>query len=161
VTVVVRARSLAAGMSHYLIQTIEAAPNVDARTGIAVVGGGGDGRLQHLTLRESATGEERTVAADALFVLIGARPQTEWLPAEVARDGHGFLLTGDDVGDQEWPLERRSLSLETSMPGVLAAGDVRHGSVKRVAAAVGEGSIAVQLVQRHFAEEGQHSPRAT
>ena len=161
VTVVVRARSLAAGMSHYLIQTIEAAPNVDARTGIAVVGGGGDGRLQHLTLRESATGEERTVAADALFVLIGARPQTEWLPAEVARDGHGFLLTGDDVGDQEWPLERRSLSLETSMPGVLAAGDVRHGSVKRVAAAVGEGSITVQLVQRHFAEEGQHSPRAT
>jgi thioredoxin reductase (NADPH) len=161
VTVVVRAQSLAAGMSHYLIKTIDAAPNVDVRTGTTVAGGGGDGRLQHLILRESATGEELTVAADALFVLIGARPQTEWLPAEIARDGHGFLLTGDDVGDQGWPLERRSLSLETSMPGVLAAGDIRHGSVKRVAAAVGEGSIAVQLVQRLFAEEEQDSPRAT
>jgi thioredoxin reductase (NADPH) len=103
-------------------------------------------------LRESATDEEATVPADALFVLIGARPQTEWLPADIARDDHGFLLTGDDLTAGDWPLERRPLSLETSMPGVLAAGDVRHASVKRVAAAVGEGSIAVQHVQRLLAE---------
>jgi thioredoxin reductase (NADPH) len=103
-------------------------------------------------LREAVTGKDATVAADALFVLIGAHPETEWLPTEIARDDHGFLLTGDDVTPGEWPLERCPLSLETSMPGVLAAGDVRHGSVKRVAAAVGEGSIAVQLVERLFAD---------
>jgi thioredoxin reductase (NADPH) len=152
VTVVARAESLEAGMSHYLIQTVDAAPNVDVRTGTAVVGGGGEGHLQDLVLRETATGEETTVAADALFVLIGARPQTEWLPAEIARDEYGFLLTGDDVAADDWPLERPPLSLETSMPGVLAAGDVRHASVKRVAAAVGEGSIAVQLVHRLVAD---------
>jgi thioredoxin reductase (NADPH) len=162
VTLVVRAQSLEAGMSHYLIQAVEAAPNVEVRTGTAVVSGGGEGHLQQLVLR-GVTGEETTVAADALFVLIGARPQTEWLPAGIARDEHGFLLTGDDLRADDWPLQRRRrpLSLETSMPGVLAAGDVRYGSVKRVAAAVGEGSIAVQLVQRLFAERQLQSPQAT
>ncbi len=112
-----------------------------------MVGGGGEGRLQHLILRDSATGEQTTVDADALFVLIGARPHSDWLSAEIARDTHGFLLTGEEIPDSHrWPLERRPLSLETSMPGVLAAGDVRHASVKRVASAVGEGAIAVQLV---------------
>ncbi|HVV58012.1 MAG TPA: hypothetical protein VHC45_06580, partial [Gaiellaceae bacterium] len=91
------------------------------------------------------------VRADALFVLIGADPLTDWLPPSVARDAAGFLLTGEDV-DDAWPLERRPFALETSMPGVLAAGDVRHGSVKRVAAAVGEGATAVQLVHRLLAE---------
>src|SRR5262249_5977358 len=106
-----------------------------------------------------AGGEETTVAADALFVLIGARPQTEWLPADVARDEYGFVLTGDDVSPEDWPLERRPLLLETSLPGVLAARDGRQASVKRVAAAVGEGSIAVQLVQRLLAEgELQQQP---
>jgi thioredoxin reductase (NADPH) len=152
VTLVVRGKSLSAGMSHYLIQTIEAAPNVDLLTGTTVVGGGGEGRLERLVLRAGADGEEREVAADALFVLIGARPQTDWLPPELARDSYGFLLTGDDLED-EWPLERRPLSLETSIPGILAVGDVRHGSVKRVAAAVGEGSIAVQLLHRLFDDE--------
>jgi thioredoxin reductase (NADPH) len=152
VSVVVRGRSLSAGMSHYLIQTIEAAPNVEVLTRTSVVGGGGEGRLEHLVLREIASGEERTVAADALFVLIGARPQTDGLPSELARDDLGFLLAGDDL-DHDWPLERRPLSLETSIPGILAAGDVRHGSVKRVAAAVGEGSIAAQLVHRLLDEE--------
>jgi thioredoxin reductase (NADPH) len=95
-----------------------------------------------------------------VFVLIGARPQTEWLPAEIARDEYGFLLTGDDVPAGSWPLERRPLSLETSMPGVFAAGDARHASVKRVAAAVGEGSITVQLVQRLIADEHLHPPQA-
>jgi thioredoxin reductase (NADPH) len=147
-------------MSHYLVQAVQAAPNVEVRTGTTIVGGGGDAYLQQLVLREAATGAETTVAADALFVLIGAHPETEWLPTEIARDDHGFLLTGEDVEADGWPLERRPLSLETSMPGVLVAGDVRHGSVKRVAAAVGEGSIALQLVQRLFAEGQLSSPPA-
>jgi thioredoxin reductase (NADPH) len=158
VTVVVRAPSLEAGMSHYLVKAVEAAPNVEVRTGTSVVGGGGEGHLQQLVLQGTG-GADVTVGADALFVLIGARPQTEWLPTEVERDEYGFLLTGDDVSAASWPLERRPLSLETSLPGTLAAGDVRHASVKRVAAAVGEGSIAVQLVQRLFAD-GQLRPAA-
>ena len=93
-------------------------------------------------------------------MLIGARPHTDWLPAEIARDAHGFLLTGEELADDDgWPLERRPLSLETSMPGVLAAGDVRHASVKRVASAVGEGSIAVQLVHSLLADERLHPRR--
>jgi hypothetical protein len=158
VTLLVRAASLDAGMSHYLVQTVEAAPNVDVRTGTTVVGGGGEGYLRELVLRDAA-GDETTVGADALFVLIGARPETGWLPPELSRDEYGFLLTGDDVPAEDWPLERSPLSLETSMPGVLAAGDVRHGSVKRVAAAVGEGSIAIQLVQR-LAADGRLRPAA-
>lgn len=154
VTLLVRARSLAAGMSHYLVRGIETAPNVDVRTGTAVVDGGGEGRLQQLVLRDSSTGKRRTVAADALFVLIGARPHTEWLPPAIARDASGFLLTGEELSDNsDWPLKRRPYSLETSLPGVLAAGDVRRSSIKRVASAVGEGSIAIQLVQSLFTNE--------
>ena len=160
VTIVVRGESLEAGMSHYMIQTIEAAPNVEVKTATTVVGGGGEGRLQHLVLRDRDADEEATVAADALFILIGARPPTDWLPANMQRDQHGFLLTGDDVvRDPGWTLGRAPLSLETSVPGVLAAGDIRHGSVKRVAAAVGEGSIAAQLVHRLFSEEEQDGVR--
>jgi thioredoxin reductase (NADPH) len=138
-------------MSHYLVQELEAAPNVAVRVGTEVLDGGGDGRLEHLVLRDGATGEHETVAADGLFVLIGARPRTDWLPAGIAQDERGFLLAGADLADDErWPLERSPLLLETSMPRVFAAGDVRHGSVKRVASAVGEGSIAIQLVHRLF-----------
>ena len=152
VTLVVRAQSLDAGMSHYLMHELEGTPNVEVRVGTEVVGGGGDGRLQYLELRTDATGESETVAADGLFVLIGARPRTDWLPEGIARDGQGFLLTGADIpDDHRWPLERRPSLLETSMPGVFASGDVRHGSVKRVASAVGEGSIAIQLVHSLFA----------
>jgi thioredoxin reductase (NADPH) len=160
VTLVVRAQSLGAGMSDYLVKEVEAAPNVEVRVGCQVVGGGGDGRLQYLVLREGATGEDETVTADGLFVLIGARPQTDWLPAEIARDRHGFLLTSPDLpDDHRWPLKRRRLRLETSMPGVFAAGDVRHGSVKRVASAVGEGSIAIQLVRSLFTADRLHRGR--
>jgi thioredoxin reductase (NADPH) len=148
VFLLVRAQSLESGMSKYLVRGIEATPNVEVRTDTTVVGGGGDGRLQRLVLRESRLGSDETVAADALFVLIGAHPHTDWLPPEIARNARGFLLTGEEFADDcEWPLERRPYSLETSMPGVLAAGDVRHASIKRVASAVGEGSIAIQLAQ--------------
>jgi thioredoxin reductase (NADPH) len=154
VTLVVRGQSLNAAMSHYLVHELEGTANVDVRVGTDVVGGGGDGRLQYLELRADATGEPETVAADALFVLIGARPRTGWLPEQIARDGQGFLLTGADLAeDQTWSLERPPSLLETSMPGVFAAGDVRHGSVNRVAAAVGEGSIAIQLVHSLFASD--------
>jgi thioredoxin reductase (NADPH) len=154
VTLVVRAASLEAGMSHYLVRAVRATPNVEVRTGTAVVGGGGEGRLQELVLRDSATGAPTAVAADALFVLIGARPHTGWLPPDIARDEDGFLYTGEDARDDHG----RPLGvLETSMPGVLAAGDVRHASVKRVAAAVGEGSVAVQLLQRLLAEDASRT----
>jgi thioredoxin reductase (NADPH) len=159
VTLVVRAGSLEAGMSHYLVREVKATSNVEVRTHAAVVGGGGEGRLQELVLRDSHTGDEKTVAADALFVLIGARPRTDWLPDEMATDRHGFLYTGDDVPhDHRW-LERRPLALETSIPGVLAAGDVRHASVKRVASAVGEGSVAVQVLHNLFADRRLHPLR--
>jgi thioredoxin reductase (NADPH) len=152
VVLVVRAASLDAGMSHYLVQAIEAAANVEVRIGTEIVGGGGEGRLERLTLRDCATGEESTVGASALFALIGARPKTEWLPEAIARDTYGFLLTGDDLEPgRSWPLTRRPFSFETSMPGVFAAGDVRRASVKRVAAAVGDGSIATQQVQQFLA----------
>ena len=157
VTLVVRGDSLEAGMSTYLIRAVEATPNIEVKTGTTVVGGGGDGHLQELVLRDQP-GNEETVAADALFVLIGADPHTDWLPGEIAREKHGFLLTGDEVLDgDKWPLERRPYTLETSMPGVFAAGDVRHASVKRVASAVGEGSIAIQLVHSFLADESQQT----
>lgn len=152
VTLVVRGTSLEAGMSHYLIQAIEATANIDVKLGTTVVDGGGVGRLQHLVLRDGHH-DEVTVPADALFALIGARPSLDWLPPEIARDRHGFILAGSDVADSGWPLERPPLSLESSMPGVLVAGDVVHGSVKRVASAVGAGAVAVQLVHGLLADE--------
>jgi thioredoxin reductase (NADPH) len=157
VTLVVRAGSLAAGMSHYLARHVEATPNVDVRLRTEVVGGGGDdGWLRHLVLR-GAGAEDETVRAEGLFLMIGARPRTDWVPSEVARDSRGFILTGADLGDDSgWPLERSPHLLETSMPGVFAAGDVRHGAVKRVASAVGEGSIAIQLVHQLVAEARLH-----
>jgi thioredoxin reductase (NADPH) len=152
VALVIRAETLEAGMSQYLVRQVEANDNVEVRTGTVVVGGGGDGHLQELVLQQRATGEKQTVPADALFVLIGARPNTDWLPEEIARDEAGFLFTGDDARES-WALDRAPFPLETSLPGVLAAGDVRHGSIKRVASAVGEGSVAVQFVHRLLAAE--------
>jgi thioredoxin reductase (NADPH) len=147
VTLILRAQSLSAGMSHYLIQELEATPNVEVRLGAEVTGGGGEGRLEYLEIRDNSSGETETVPAAGLFILIGAHPRTEWLPAEIARDGQGFLLTGPELtAEHGWPLERDPSLLETSMPGVFASGDVRHGSTKRVASAVGEGSIAIQLI---------------
>src|SRR5215213_1826869 len=159
VTLVGRADSLAVGMSHYLAREVQATPNVEVRLGTEVIGGGGEDRwLDHLVLRECATGLEETVPAAGLFLMIGARPHTEWLPAEVSRDSRGFILTGADLPESAWPHERSPYGLETSMPGVFAAGDARHGSVKRVASAVGEGSMAIQFLHSLFAVEP--SPRA-
>jgi thioredoxin reductase (NADPH) len=157
VTLVVRARSLSEGMSHYLVREVEAARRLNVRLGTQIVGGGGDGRLEHLVLREQRDGTQQTVPTDALFLMIGGRPHTGWLPPGIERDERGFVLTGTDLsGSRSWPLARRPFLLESSVPGVLAVGDVRHGSAKRVASAVGEGSVAVQLLHSLFAMDRLH-----
>jgi thioredoxin reductase (NADPH) len=155
VTVLVRGHSLADSMSEYLIREIESAPNIAVRPRVAVTGGGGPGRLERLTVTDLESGAAETVPAAALFVLIGAEPRTQWLPDAVRRDQSGFVLTGSDLlqdgqPDEQWPLRRPPMLLESSLPGLFAAGDVRHGSVKRVASAVGEGSIAIRLVHDHL-----------
>jgi thioredoxin reductase (NADPH) len=144
-------------MSHYLVREVVADPKVRVRLGTEIVGGGGDGWLDHLVLRERSTGREERVDADALFMMIGGRPRTEWLPAEVRRDDRGFVYTGADLpGGDAWPRARSPLLLETSLPGVFAVGDIRHGSAKRVASAVGEGAVAVQLLHGLFEDGGLH-----
>lgn len=156
VTVLMRGDSLRATMSEYLITELGERPNVTIRASTEVVGGGGAGRLEELELLDRATGETETVPAGALFVMIGAEPNTAWLPEVVARDSDGYILTGRDLErdalGEKWPLERSPLPLETSVPGVFAAGDVRSHSVKRVASAVGEGAAAVQMLHEYFSE---------
>ena len=141
-------------MSDYLIREIDAAPNVDVRYRVQVAGGtGGGGQLQSLVLEETASGARRNVPADALFVLIGAQPRTQWLGEAIARDPRGFIATGPDLPAStgtHGAAGRPPLPLETSLPGVFAAGDVRHGSVKRVASAVGEGAAAIPLVHQYL-----------
>lgn len=137
VSLVVRGPTLATTMSQYLLDEIESKANIDVRLSTQVVDGGGDGRLERLVLRDE-TGETQ-VAADGLFILIGARPNTDWLPPEIARDEYGFVVTG--AGEHMF---------ESSVPGVFAIGDVRAGSVKRVASAVGEGSVVIQQVHRYL-----------
>jgi thioredoxin reductase (NADPH) len=156
VTLLVRGRSLSTSMSEYLIREIEAAQNIEVRFETAVTGGGGEGRLEHLFLKNLGSGSTEVVPAAALFALIGAEPHTGWLPEEVERDKRGYVLTGQDLLrdgrhlPQGWPLGRPPLLMETSMPGVFAVGDVRRGSVKRVASAVGAGAIAIQSVHEYF-----------
>ena len=150
VTILIRLTSLAASMSQYLIREIEAAPNIEVRYRTEVARGDGHGRLEQLRLRHRDTGDTETEPADGLFVLIGAQPFTEWLPEAVRRDQWGFIPTGPDLAER-WTLQREPYLLETSTPGVFAAGDVRHGSVKRVASAVGDGSIAIRLVHDYLA----------
>jgi thioredoxin reductase (NADPH) len=150
VTIVTIDERLGEFMSDYLVQKVEATPNIAVVLHTEVVDGHGHGRLEGLTLRDRHTGATRTVPASAMFVLIGAEPRTDWLDGVVGRDERGYVLTGPDL--DRWPLERPPLPLETSLPGVFAAGDVRYRSIKRVASAAGEGSIAVQLVHQYLAD---------
>ncbi len=152
VTVLVRSESLAQSMSDYLIHEISASPAIDVRHSTDVVGGGGDGQLEWLELRDRRTGDVETVPAAAVFVLIGALPNTDWLDHVVARDQWGYILTANDIAHESaaWPEDRAPLAFETSIPGVFAVGDVRHGSVKRVASAVGEGSVAIRSVHDYL-----------
>ena len=151
VTMLVRSDSLAKSMSHYLIDQIAALPNVAVRTGAqAVAASGVDGHLQKLRIRD-ADGSESEDDVDACFVFIGAAPRTDWLEGVVARDERGFILAGPEVREHGWPLARDPYALETSVPGVFVAGDVRARSIKRVASAVGEGSMAVSLIHEYLA----------
>ena len=155
VTILLRGDTLGGTMSRYLVTMLQGTDKVELRPHTTVVDGDGAGRLMQLTLEDRETGERETVPAQALFVMIGARPHTEWLPPAIARDEQGFVLTGPDILaaglPDPWPLERLPYGLETSLPGVFAAGDVRAGAVKRVASAVGEGAVAVRLCQQHIA----------
>jgi thioredoxin reductase (NADPH) len=158
VTMLVRGPALSATMSHYLVERIEQAPNIDVRYHTTVESVGGIDRVEALTLRDTATNKCDMVPASALFVFIGAQPLTDWLDGVLMRDEKGFLLTGLDVTavgrPKDWPLDRDPFLLETSVPGVFAAGDVRHGSGKRVATAVGEGAMAVMSIWQYRAQMG-------
>jgi thioredoxin reductase (NADPH) len=142
-------------MSDYLMQEIASTPNISVRPSAVVAGGGGSGRLQHLILRDERTGRTETVPAAAVFVLIGGEPRTQWLPDDIQRDRWGYVVTGADLltggkAPEGWPLGRPPMFLESSVPGVFAVGDVRRGSVKRVASAVGEGSIAIRMIHDYL-----------
>jgi thioredoxin reductase (NADPH) len=155
VTLLVRGPSLERSMSYYLIQQIDGIPNITVRTCTEVTAAEGDGHLERLVLRDTATGGEDRVDAQLLFVFIGAAPLTGWLDGVVARDGNGFVLAGPDLAaagqrPAGWPLDRAPYHLETSVPGVFVAGDARAESAKRVASAVGEGAMAVMLVHRYL-----------
>jgi thioredoxin reductase (NADPH) len=157
VTILVRGQSLEASMSHYLIEQIAAIENIHVRTRTTVVEAHGDDHLEQLTLCENGATTE-TVPTGHLFIFIGAAPRTDWLGTEILRDDHGFVRTGPDLltdGAQPpgWPLDRDPHYLESSIPGVFVAGDVRAASVKRVASAVGEGAMAVTLVHRYLEEQ--------
>jgi thioredoxin reductase (NADPH) len=157
VTMIVRGGALGASMSDYLVRMIDATGNIDVRLRTTVIGGHGAGRLEELALQNSDTGEVRTVPAAALFVLIGAQPHTGWLPSSIERDERGFVITGENLPSASITARgsrqtRPPLLLETSMLGVFAAGDVRHGSVKRVASAVGEGGISIRSVHQYLAQ---------
>ncbi len=159
VVMVVRASGLEASMSRYLVDRIEAHPAIEVRTGSEVTAARGDGHLESLTLLARGDGTCEDVSASWLFVFIGAQPRTDWLGEDVVRDERGYVVTGPDLtkpagADAEkatWPLARAPYALETSVPGVFAAGDVRLDSMKRVASAVGEGAMAVHLVHRYLA----------
>jgi thioredoxin reductase (NADPH) len=156
VRLLVRGPSLAADMSQYLRETIAATPNVEVLNETEVTDGGGTGRLEWLEVRANASGQTRRVEAAALFILIGSRPRTSWLPEEIALEPNGHVLTGADVladsaGRERWPLERPPTTYETSVPGLFAVGDTRYRAVKRVASAVGEGSVVMPDVHAWLA----------
>jgi thioredoxin reductase (NADPH) len=162
VVLVVRGADLEASMSHYLVSRIQQTPGIEVRLQTEIVGARGDGHLEGITLcsrrggsrRGGSQGEGAVEEVDAswVFIFIGAAPRTDWLGTGVVRDERGFVLTGPDLpAGVAWPLERGPFALETSVPGVFAAGDVRRDSMKRVASAVGEGAMSVYLVHHYLA----------
>jgi thioredoxin reductase (NADPH) len=156
VHIVVRRDSLADTMSRYLLDQIAAIPHIRLRTQTTIERVEGNGRLERVWLRSTADNSLVVEDVDAVFVYIGTRPRSEWLPAPVLRDPKGFVLTGNDAVLHDafpriWKEERQPLPLETSVPGVFAAGDVRFGAMNRVASAVGEGAMAVRLVAEYLA----------
>jgi len=160
VTLLVRGQSLAEDMSEYLVQEITSTPNIGVRHNVMVTGGAGTGCLESLTLQDRLSGTTQVVSATAVFVLIGAQPRTHWLPASIVRDRWGFVVTGTDLlagghRPANWSPQRPPMALESSLPGIFAVGDVRRGSVKRVASAVGEGSVAIRLIHDYLG--GNHS----
>lgn len=157
VIMLVRGESLTKSMSQYLIDQIEATENIEVRTYSQVIEVKGDKHLEALTIQDVRNGSTKTVDAASLFIFIGASPQTDWLDGVVERDRHGFILTGPDLKHdgsrpRRWHLDRDPFLLETNVPGIFAAGDVRYGSVKRVASGVGEGAIAVQFIHRYLSK---------
>ena len=162
VTLLVRGECVEKSMSSYLVRTIESTPNVAVRTRTEVVDAGGDESLQSIVVADRAAGTVEELPTPALFVMIGGEPHTQWLPEDVARDRLGYLITGRDLLEQpalNWECDRDPLPLETSIPAVFAAGDVRQGSLGRVASAVGEGAAVVRLVHEHLrASEPERAP---
>ncbi len=157
VTLLIRGESLASSMSRYLIDQIDATPTIHVRNQTQVVEALGEKGLERLALRHTPSGTTEIVEAAGLFIFIGALPHTEWLDGLVRRDAKGFVLTGPDLVDDDgkllnWPLERDPYPFETSVPGIFAAGDVRSGSIKRVASGVGEGSVSVSSIHRYLAD---------
>ncbi len=155
VTLLVRGDSLERSMSYYLARQVDEIPNIEVRLSTEVIGVGGEDHLEQLTLCETRAGEQETVRAGYLFVFIGAEPRTEWLEGVLGRDARGFVLTGPDLvldgqRPRGWDLDRDPYHLEASVPGVFAAGDVRANSTKRVASAVGEGAMAIQLLHTYL-----------
>jgi thioredoxin reductase (NADPH) len=152
VVLLVRGETMTTSMSRYLVDKITAAANIEVRCRTVVTGCGGEGHLESLTLADRASGRIEEVQASWLFVFVGASPRTDWLGDTLVRDGKGFIVTGPElVAMDRWPLTRPPYALETSLPGVFAAGDVRLDSMKRVASAVGEGAMSVYLVHRYLA----------
>jgi thioredoxin reductase (NADPH) len=156
VTILIRGNDLAASMSQYLIDQLGTKDNIRVRGNGEVAAVDGDDRLAGVTIRDRRTGTTQREPADGLFIFIGADAMTDWLPAEIVRDRLGYVCTGRDVLDflgdaHPWPHERDPFLLETSVPGIFAAGDVRHGSIKRVAAGVGEGSMSIAFTHAYIA----------
>jgi thioredoxin reductase (NADPH) len=164
----VRAGSLTAGMSRYLVDQIEATPNIEVLTNTEVVQALGDEHLECISIRNNVTNKTETVRAAAMFIFIGAKPRTDYLDGLISLDNRGFIFTGPEIPKPEsakvpegWKLDRTPFLLETNVPGIFAAGDVRHGSIRRVASAVGAGSICVQMIHQHLALLSELAERAT
>jgi thioredoxin reductase (NADPH) len=157
VVMLVRGSTLAASMSQYLIDQLKHTPNIQIEFNSSVAAVHGDNHLEEISIHCTVTNETNTLAANSLFIMIGAAPHTEWLSGVVERDEQGFILSGPDLmrdgkRPNTWTLERDPGLLETNVPGIFVVGDVRHGSVKRVASGVGEGSVAISFVHQYLSK---------